>query len=553
MRVSACMIVKNEERCVERCIRSMLDIVDELLVVDTGSVDKTRQIAQKLGAKIWDFAWKDDFAAAKNEALAHATGDWVLFLDADEWFEGRSAQNLLQFLRALPPGTEAVSVRRVERMNAAEAPVYTPATRAFLNSPDIRYYGAIHEHLLRGGRPLNTVNAPPDKVALEHDGYAGPVGRSKAKRNLQILQRLADGGDDDPMLPYYLGQTLLPLHLYPEAFRRYTDFLERETGASPVALRAMLGCEEALRRMGPAGFSGQEAWRAARGQLARQALERFPLHPTAQLIAGNAQFELGSPADALPHYQKAVALRAGFTEDGGYSETLADQSYPGVYLRIAAALRGEGRLEEAEASCEKALDLAPELSGAAEEYLRCTRNREAQGVAEKLTRWMGRVKSKELFVAAAHAERCDLVFLILYDQCMGKRPPRDVYFTTMQVLVGELETALEDLIARLVHHPLWQGSFEQLPAAERRDAGRCLAELAAASLSAGKVPQLERLLAVAPPALYDALSLCLGREVEVARKAGIGLLPEVSARLLAMNAGNEVLNLWRKVMDLFDV
>jgi glycosyltransferase involved in cell wall biosynthesis len=83
-RLSVCMIVKNEERFLGQCLASVKDIADELIVIDTGSTDRTVEIAREHGAHVGHFEWCNDFAAARNASIAPATGDWILFLDADE-------------------------------------------------------------------------------------------------------------------------------------------------------------------------------------------------------------------------------------------------------------------------------------------------------------------------------------------------------------------------------------------------------------------------------------------------------------------------------------
>ncbi|MBI2658838.1 glycosyltransferase [Candidatus Woesearchaeota archaeon] len=85
--ISLCMIAKNEEKFLEQCLNSVKDVVDEIVVVDTGSTDNTKNIANKFGAKIFDFKWVDDFSAARNESIKHASKDWILVLDADEVIE----------------------------------------------------------------------------------------------------------------------------------------------------------------------------------------------------------------------------------------------------------------------------------------------------------------------------------------------------------------------------------------------------------------------------------------------------------------------------------
>ena len=84
MGISLCMITKDEEGCIRDCLTSVKDFVDEIIVVDTGSTDKTKEIAAEFGAKVYEISWVDDFSAARNESLQHATHEWVLCLDADE-------------------------------------------------------------------------------------------------------------------------------------------------------------------------------------------------------------------------------------------------------------------------------------------------------------------------------------------------------------------------------------------------------------------------------------------------------------------------------------
>ena len=100
--ISQCMIVKNEEKNIERALSWGKGIVAEQIVVDTGSTDRTIKIAQSMGAKVYEFAWADDFAAAKNYAVTKAKCEWIAFLDADEYFLPEDAKNLAMYIRKLP-------------------------------------------------------------------------------------------------------------------------------------------------------------------------------------------------------------------------------------------------------------------------------------------------------------------------------------------------------------------------------------------------------------------------------------------------------------------
>ena len=84
MKINLVMIVKNEERYLERCLKKAVSLVDDIVIADTGSEDDTKEIARSMGAKVWDYRWNDDFADARNFALEHSDGDWNLVLDADE-------------------------------------------------------------------------------------------------------------------------------------------------------------------------------------------------------------------------------------------------------------------------------------------------------------------------------------------------------------------------------------------------------------------------------------------------------------------------------------
>src|SRR5438094_930042 len=101
-RVSLTMIVKNEEANLPDCLASASGLFDEIIIVDTGSSDRTKAVAAQFRAKVFDFPWIDDFAAARNEALRHATGDWVFWLDADDRIAGSEKPKLRALFASLP-------------------------------------------------------------------------------------------------------------------------------------------------------------------------------------------------------------------------------------------------------------------------------------------------------------------------------------------------------------------------------------------------------------------------------------------------------------------
>ena len=106
--ISLCMIVKNEEIHIARCLESVADLVDEIIIVDTGSTDRTVDIVSKYTSKIYSYPWKDDFSAARNESFSKATMDYCMWMDADDVLEDSEKDKFLQLKQSLPPDTDMV-------------------------------------------------------------------------------------------------------------------------------------------------------------------------------------------------------------------------------------------------------------------------------------------------------------------------------------------------------------------------------------------------------------------------------------------------------------
>jgi glycosyltransferase involved in cell wall biosynthesis len=143
--VSACLIVRDEAKRLARCLGSLRGVVDEIVVLDTGSQDDTIAIAESFGAKVGHFDWVDDFAAARNAALALATSDWVLSIDADEWLTNASV------LADAVAVADAIAYR-VTLVNHLDQGRKEPEsiTRLFRRHPAIRFEGCIHERSSAG-------------------------------------------------------------------------------------------------------------------------------------------------------------------------------------------------------------------------------------------------------------------------------------------------------------------------------------------------------------------------------------------------------------------
>ncbi|SFW31844.1 glycosyltransferase family 2 protein [Selenomonas ruminantium] len=186
--VSVCYIVKNEEKTLSVSLDSVQAVADEIVVIDTGSTDKTKTIAQSYGAKIYDYTWQDDFAAARNFALSKVSGDWVIFLDADEYFSEETRKNLGMVIPQQEPSVNLLLIQRQDVDEAGKVMLSLYVPRIFRRKADLRYEGAIHEELRQNGELVTgIVTIPPATLTLIHTGYAGAQGTAKAQRNLKIL------------------------------------------------------------------------------------------------------------------------------------------------------------------------------------------------------------------------------------------------------------------------------------------------------------------------------------------------------------------------------
>lgn len=190
IRLSACLIVKNEEAYLEACLASLKGLVDEIVVVDTGSTDGTLEIAKRHGAKIGHTEWNADFAAARNVSLGLATGDWILWIDADEVLTPDSKEKIFNALmRPHFAGFSIPIVNFVSDESEAEQFVHAPV-RLFQRLPGVQFSGKIHEQVTPSLESYRLPYATIEGATILHYGYKPSVVESRAKleRTLSILE-----------------------------------------------------------------------------------------------------------------------------------------------------------------------------------------------------------------------------------------------------------------------------------------------------------------------------------------------------------------------------
>jgi tetratricopeptide (TPR) repeat protein len=211
LRLSLCMIVRDEEEMLPRSLAAVRDAVDEIVVVDTGSRDRTVEIARSCGATVLEREWTGSFADARNASIEAASGDWLLFLDADEVLDPADAP----LLRELTGRTWREAFYLVETNHTGELGDGTAVThnalRLFRNRPEYRFEGRVHEQIAQNLPSGLPERVEPTQVRVEHYGYLGAVrdAKEKSRRNIELLRRqLAEAGAADPFFHFNLGSEL---------------------------------------------------------------------------------------------------------------------------------------------------------------------------------------------------------------------------------------------------------------------------------------------------------------------------------------------------------
>jgi glycosyltransferase involved in cell wall biosynthesis/Flp pilus assembly protein TadD len=242
--VSLALIARNEESKLPACLESIASIADEIIVVDTGSTDRTKEVAAAFGAKVIDFPWIDDFAAARNECIRHATGEWIFWLDADERLDEVNREKLRRlFEEIIHEGTRKDTKEEkknvayvmkclcVDQAAGGQHGTVVDHVRLFRNRPEHRWKYRVHEQILPALKTTGTEIRWTD-IVIHHVGYQDPaLTRHKLERNLRLLHLDIAEHPDDPYILFNLGWAYQELGKVPEAL----SFLHRSLQLSHLA------------------------------------------------------------------------------------------------------------------------------------------------------------------------------------------------------------------------------------------------------------------------------------------------------------------------------
>lgn len=220
--ISLCMIVKNEEKVLERCLTTVAHLIDEVVVVDTGSTDATKTIAQKFTDKVYDFKWVNDFSAARNFAASKATAKWILVLDGDEYVEEENFKEFLNEIRNDCGQFNAYAINIINFIGVnGEKIIHNQHERVYLNDGTITYTRRIHEQLTC--KEGEEIRLKKSCLTIYHSGYLNKVVREKEKqeRNTQLLDREIEQGNNKAFDYFNYGNQSFSSGNYEEALDFY--------------------------------------------------------------------------------------------------------------------------------------------------------------------------------------------------------------------------------------------------------------------------------------------------------------------------------------------
>ena len=375
--VSLCLIARDEEATIGMAIKSVLALVDEVIVVDTGSLDNTRIIAEGYGAKVFDVPWEDDFSAARNAALDQATSQWVLVLDADEFLE---PVRPVEFQRLLhDPAAAGYRLRMTGE--AGKDPAMTSRVRLFRNVREVRYRYPIHERLapsLTEWANQGNLLILDSDMAVVHDRNDSIRRTTRRERNQRILRKALELHPGESYFPYRLaceGLSLLDGEVLPvaglgSALVHLRAAWEKVTHLDPALQETLTWLPDLGAKMTSSLLAAGEVAEAA--TKIKKMLRIFPEHPLILLQAvavDCARLRMaGGPRGKIPR-GKVIArnrrqlkdiMRAPNAAVGTPVDSRARKLYPLRYLGELALL--EGKVTEAVGLFEKALSLDPNYS-----------------------------------------------------------------------------------------------------------------------------------------------------------------------------------------------
>ena len=217
-KISLCMIIKNEEKVLDRCLKSAQNIVDEIIIVDTGSSDNSKKIAKKYTNKIYDFEWCDDFAKARNFSFSLASNEYIMWLDADDIIPKSSQRKILNLKENMSADTYMIKYKMLDKKNKVNLIFYRE--RIIKNCTLSNWQGVVHECITPFGK-IEYLDC-----AIHHKKYK----ITNPNRNLEIYKNIVKNRELNTRELYYFARELYDHKKYRKSIQIFKEFLSNKNG-----------------------------------------------------------------------------------------------------------------------------------------------------------------------------------------------------------------------------------------------------------------------------------------------------------------------------------
>jgi len=356
LKLSLCMIVKDEEEMLPGCLEPLRGVVDEMIVVDTGSSDRTVEIAESFGAKVVHFPWNGSFSDARNVSIENATGDWIMYLDADEHLEAEDAPKLRDLLgRTWREGFNLVETNYTGGEDTGSATTHL-ALRLWRRRPEYRFEGRIHEQKTHTMPMFLPERFETTTIRVRHYGYLNQriASKEKSQRNIELLEQEARE-NPSPFNDYNLGSEYLALGDPAKArthFDRAWESLRAVPGMASAGYVPLL-VSRAARARREAGDH------AAAAQAVDEGLAAYPDHTDLVMEAAHSAREQGDLDRARELAEQCLAMGDA---PNMYAATVGTGTFLAMTV-LAEIHAAQGDAAGAEELYRRSLDEHPEYAG----------------------------------------------------------------------------------------------------------------------------------------------------------------------------------------------
>lgn len=387
-RLTVCLIARNEEEFIGKCLSSIKPIAHQIVVVDTGSTDRTMEIARELGAEVHSFAWNDNFSDARNASLAHARGDWILVLDADEELPASEHAKLLKDMT----NDHAIGFRLPMVHRGMESRGIDHVPRLFRNAPGVFYVGRVHEQVFTTVVVQGKTWGLASEVGtaqLVHYGYAPEVmkSRGKVERNLGLLETAAQEMPDEPNIIMNLGLELVRSGKLDEGVERYREAFAL-AGKHPALSDEI---RESLLTQYCSCLVRQNQFEEIISVLRSPVARAMELTASMHYLLGLSFMQLKRAEDAITEWRACLVKR----EQKTFTIILPEINSVAPWHCLAKCLLATGQFDEAEQVLSQATQLFPEAVAPGLDYARLLHQRKKTVEALQWLHKMIQVQARE--------------------------------------------------------------------------------------------------------------------------------------------------------------